>query len=239
MNKLLAILLLFFIAGCASVEPRFDPVATFKEAEEEMHKESFEKARKKYQAIQEKSPDKSYDAVLMLRIADTYYGEEKYSEAQVEYQAFLNFHPVSKNAAYAQYQIVMCSYKELEYVDRDPSPAYAVLREARKLLEKYPKSGFEELGRKYISNCTDWIAEYELYVARFYHKKESYKAAVGRCEKLLRDYPGSTAEKDALYYAGLSYIELGERDLARARLETLSQKYPVMKDTAASLLKKL
>ncbi len=44
--------------------------------------------------------------------------------------------------------------------------------------------------RKYIAICTDWIAEYELYVAQFYYKKGSYKAAVGRCEKLLKDYPG-------------------------------------------------
>ena len=151
---------------------------------------NFEKARKGYQEIQEKSPDKSYDAVLMLRVADTYFGEEKYSEALVEYQAFLNYHPVNKDAAYAQYQIAMCNYKELTTIDRDPAPAHAVIREMRKLLEKYPKSGYEEQARKYIAICPDWIAEYELYVARFYYKKGSYKAAAGRCEKLLQDYPG-------------------------------------------------
>jgi outer membrane protein assembly factor BamD len=175
----------------------------------------------------------------MLRIADTYFGDEQYSEALVEYQAFLNYHPVHKDAAYAQYQIAMCSYKELSTIDRDPAPAHAVIREMRKLLDKYPKSGYEEQARKSISICTDWIAEYELYVARFYHKKGSYKAAVGRCEKLLHDYPGSHSEKDALYYAGLSYMELGERDLARARFETLAQKYPTMKQTALSHMNKL
>ena len=82
----------------------------------------FEEARKEYQLIQEKSPEKAYDAVLMLRIADTYFGEKKYSEAQVEYQAFLNYHPVHKDAAYAQYQIAMCSYRELTSIDRDPCP---------------------------------------------------------------------------------------------------------------------
>ncbi len=152
----------------ASKPPPYDAVAVFKEAEENMRNEAYEKARKGYQQMQEKSPDKSYDAVLMLRIADTYYGDEKYSEALVEYQAFLNYHPVHKDAAYAQYQIAMCSYKELLTIDRDPAPAHAVIREMRKLLDKYPKSGYEEQARKYISICTDWIAEYELYVAHFY-----------------------------------------------------------------------
>jgi outer membrane protein assembly factor BamD len=239
MKKILFIVVLSLLAGCAAKAPPYDSAVVFKDAEENMRQEAFEKARKGYQQIQEKSPDKSYDAVLMLRIADTYYGEELYSEGQVEYQAFLNYHPVHKDAAYAQYQIAMCSYKELLTIDRDPAPAHAVIREMRKLLDKYPKSGFEEEARKYISICTDWLAEYELYVARFYHKKGSYKAAAGRCEKLLHDYPGSPSEKQALYYAGLSYMKLGERDLARARFETLAQKYPAMKETALSHIHKL
>jgi len=239
MKKILIIFFLISLAGCAAKEPPFDAVAVFKEAEEGMRNEDFEKARKKYHEIQEKSPDKSYDAVLMLRIADTYYGEEKYSEALVEYQAFLNYHPVNKDAAYAQYQVAMCYFRELTTIDRDPTPAYAVVKEMRKLLAKYPQSGYDEQARKHIAICQDWIADYELYVARFYYKKEAYQAAVGRCEKLLRDHPGSRAEKDALYYAGLAYRELGEKGQARAAFETLSRKYPAMKETALALIHKL
>jgi outer membrane protein assembly factor BamD len=239
MKKILTLFLLMLLAGCTPKEPPFDAVAVFKEAEENMRAESFEKARKGYQQIQEKSPDKSYNADLMLRIADTYYGEEKYSEAQVEYQAFLTYHPVHKDAAYAQYQIAMCYYNELTTIDRDPAPSHAVVREMRKLLEKYPRSGYEEQARKYIAICIDRIAEYELYVAHFYYKKGSYKAAAGRCETLLKKYPDSRAEKDALYYAGLSYLARGERDLALARFETLAEKYPAMKKTAQSYIEKL
>src|SRR5574342_826106 len=123
MKKLLAILFLVLLAGCAAKEPPFDAVAVFQKAEDAMRSEDYEKARKGYQEIQEKSPDKSYDAVLMLRVADTYYGEEKDSEALVEYHAFLNYHPVHKYAAYAQYQVALCNYKDLTTIDRDPSPA--------------------------------------------------------------------------------------------------------------------
>ncbi len=239
MNKILSILFLIVLAGCAAKEPPFDPATAFRDAEEDMRKQNFEKARKNYQAIEEKSPDKSYDAVLMLRVADTYYGEGKYSEALVEYQAFLNYHPVHRDAAYAQYQIAMCSYNDLTTIDRDPAPAYAVVKEMRKLLEKYPKSGYEDEAKKYIAICREWIADYELYVAHFYYKKEAFKSAISRCEKLLREYPGSRAEKDALYYSGLSYAELGERDKAKARFEMLAEKYPAMKKTALAHIHKL
>jgi outer membrane protein assembly factor BamD len=238
MKRILAIVVLL-LAACAAKEPPFDAVRVFSEAEQNMRTENYDKARKGYQEIQEKSPDKSYDAVIMLRIADTYYGEEKYSEALVEYQNFLNYHPVHKDAAYVQYQIAMCSYKELTTIDRDPTPAHAVVREMQKLLDKYPRSGFEDQAKQYIAICRDWIADYELYVAHFYWKTDLYKAAAGRCEKLLKDYPGSPAEKDALYYAGLSYLELGEKDQARTKFETLAQKYPAMKRTALAQLRKL
>lgn len=238
MKKILTIFLLVLLAACAK-EPPFDPVDKFKDAENKMQKFKYEEARKAYQEIQEKAPDRSYDADIMLRIADTYYGEEKYAEAQVEYQAFINFHPVHRDASYAQYQIGMCSYQEITTIDRDPALTRTALKEFQALLTKYPRSPYEEEAKKYIAICRDKLAEYELYVGRFYHKKGSYLAAVGRFEKLLKDYPGSTAEKDALYYAGLSYQELGEKAKAISDFETLAAKYPAMAKEAHSIIAKL
>ncbi len=238
MNKLIFIIVLTLLAGCAAKEGPFDAAAVFSKAEENMRKENFEKARKGYQEIQEKAPDKSYDAALMLRVADTYYGEEKYEEALVEYQAFLNFHPVHRDAVYAQYQIAMCSFKQMTTIDRDPTPTRSALQEFQTLLKKYPRSVFEEFATKNASICLDRLSEYELYVGRFYHKKGSFKSAASRLDNLLRVYPGSSAEKDALYYDGLSYLELKDPNKARAAFETLIEKYPSMKGTVEPLLEK-
>jgi outer membrane protein assembly factor BamD len=238
MKKLITLMLLTLLAACAK-EPPFDPVEKFKDAEGKMQKFKYEEARKAYQEIQEKAPDRSYDADIMLRIADTYYGEEKYAEAQVEYQAFINFHPVHRDASYAQYQIGMCSYQEITTIDRDPALTRTALREFQALLTKYPGSPYEEEAKKYIAICRDKLAEYELYVGMFYHKKGSYPAAVGRFEKLLKDYPASTAEMDALYYLGLSYQEMGEKTKAISDFETLAAKYPDMAKKAHSHITKL
>ena len=204
-----------------------------------MVNEEFEDARKGYQMIQEKSPDRSFDPVLMLRIADTYFGEKKYSEAQVEYLAFLNYHPVHRDAAYAQYQVAMCNYKQLTTIDRDPTPNQVVIKEMRKLLEKYPKSIYTDEANRYIDICRDRLARYEFYVANFYYKKDSYVAAANRWEKLLKNYPGSSVEADALYYAGLSYMQLGEREKARTKFEMLAKQFPDMKSKALSHLNSL
>ena len=238
MNKIITILLLALLAACAK-EPPFDPVEKFKEAEDKMQRFKYEDARKIYQEIQEKAPDRSYDADIMLRIADTYFGDEKYAEAQVEYQAFLNFHPVHRDSSYAQFQVGMCSLNELTTIDRDPSITRTALKEFQALLTKYPGSPYEDEAKKYIVICRERLAEYELYVGRFYHKKGAYQAAVGRLEKLLKDYPGSASEPEALYYTGLSYQERGDRAKAISTFETLAAKYPAMAKEAKSLIAKL
>ena len=238
MKKSIIILLLTLLAGCAK-EPPFDPVEKFKDAEKQMQKFRYEEARKAYQEIQEKAPDRSYDADIMLRIADTYYGEEKYSEALVEYQAFLNFHPVHRDASYAQYQIAMCSYQEITTIDRDPAVTRAALKEFQNLLAKYPGSPYEEEANKNVTLCREKLAEYELYVGKFYQKKGSYQAALGRLERLLKDYPGSAAEKEALYYIGLSHQERGDKAKAISTFEILAVKYPDMAKEANDLIAKL
>jgi len=239
MKKLLAILALAALCGCAEKQEVFDPATVFKAAEEQMVKGAYEKARTGYQEIQTKAPERSYDPALMLRVADTYFGDEKYEEARVEYLAFLNYHPVNKDAAYAQYQVAQCSYIQLTTIDRDPEPVHAAIREFTALLSKYPKSSYEEQARHAITICKDRLAEYELYVGRFYFKKGSYAAAANRLTKLAHDYPGSASEKDAIHYAGLSYMELGKRDEAIREFETLLGKYPSMQATVGPLMDKL
>jgi len=157
----------------------------------------------------------------------------------VEYQAFINFHPVHRDASYAQYQVGMCSYQELTTIDRDPAVTRSALKEFQNLLAKYPGSPYEEDAKKYIAICKERLAEYELYVGRFYYKKGSYQAALGRLEKLLKDYPGSATAPDTLYYIGLSHQERGDRAKAISAFEALAAKYPERANEANGLIAKL
>jgi outer membrane protein assembly factor BamD len=63
-------------------------------------------------------------------------------------------------------------------------------------------------------------------VGEYYFKKGSYRAAVGRFSGLLRDYPKSNKVPESLYYLGISYQNLGERNNALETLSALIEKYP-------------
>jgi hypothetical protein len=92
--------------------------------------------------------------------------------------------------------------------------------------------GYDEQARKYIAISG---LDRGLRALCALHIKRKYKAATG--VRLLRIIRGP--RRRTRLYAGLSYMELGEKGQARARFETLSQKYPAMKETALALIHKL
>ncbi len=77
-----------------------------------------------------------------------------------------------------------------------------------------------------IKKCLSIIAEYELYVGKFYFNKGSYKAASDRFNDLLDRYPDSKREAEAYYYLGRSYKKLGEKEKAINAFSTLIEKFP-------------
>jgi outer membrane protein assembly factor BamD len=63
-------------------------------------------------------------------------------------------------------------------------------------------------------------------VGRFYFKKDSYKAAIGRFKGILENYPDYKGIEDVLFYLSLSYRNSADIDNARKYYEILKERYP-------------
>ena len=83
-----------------------------------------------------------------------------------------------------------------------------------------------------IRTCNRYLAEYEFYVGNFYFKKESYQAAAQRFDGMLLKYPNSRKESEALYYLGLSYKNMGDKEKAIVTLSALIDKFPATRLSA-------
>ncbi|MFC1610184.1 outer membrane protein assembly factor BamD [Myxococcota bacterium] len=81
-------------------------------------------------------------------------------------------------------------------------------------------------GQARLDECRRKLADHEMYVARFYFKRERFKAAAVRVEQILSNYGGLGLDHEALWLAARSRIELGETDKARQALERLSKEFP-------------
>ena len=219
---------MFSCSGKTAVKPpqKFDPEKTFTSANEQLEKKEYEQARAAFLEVKNRDLTKKYAPLSQLKIADSYIKEEEFELAVSEYQKFLEAYPDHQYASYAQYQIAMVYFNQVESPDRGYGGAAKALEEFEKLKKMFPRNPYKDVIDLKIEQCRNTIAEYEYLVGEFYYKKDSYKAAIGRFEELLKRFPDYKGEAGVLLLTGISYKKLGQKDKASDFLTRLIEKYP-------------
>lgn len=230
-NFIIIFLLFLLIISCAgkpAVKPpeEFDPEKTFEMANEQLEKKDYEKARAAFLEIKNRDFSRKFAPLAQLRIADSYVREDEYELAIAEYKKFIEAYPEHRYAPYAQYQIAMVYFNQIEGPERGYGGAAKALEEFEKLKKMYPRNPYKDEIKLRIEKCRNIIAEYEYLVGGFYYKKGSYNAAISRFEGLLENYPEYRKEAEVLFYTGLSYKHLGQKDKASDYFNRLIEKYP-------------
>jgi outer membrane protein assembly factor BamD len=226
--------LVFILISCSgkqSVKPpeKFDPEKTFTQANEQLEDKEYEQARAGFLEVKNRDLSKKFAPLAQLKIADSYEKEEMYELAISEYQKFLDSYPDNQYAPYAQYQIAMIHFNQIESPERGYGGAAKALKEFEKLKKMFPRNPYRDIVDLRIEQCINTIAEYEYLVGEFYYKKEAYEAAINRFEDLLKDYPDYKKEADVLFYTGMSYKMIAQKGKAAEYLARVIEKYPNFK----------
>jgi len=228
---ILPVLFLLLSVSCGGksvVKPpeRFDSEKTFIQANDLLEKKSYEEARALFLEVKNRDLTKKYAPLAQLKIADSYVKAGEPELSIPEYQKFLDSYPENQYASYAQYQIAMVYFDQIEGPERGYSGAAKALEEFEKLKRMYPRNPYKEDIELKIQKCRNIIAEYEFLVGDFYYKKGAYGAAIGRFETILKKYPGYKGEATVLFLMGKSYASLKQNDKAAEYFSRLVEKYP-------------
>ncbi|HTR45538.1 MAG TPA: outer membrane protein assembly factor BamD [Thermodesulfovibrionales bacterium] len=224
-------LLLTLTVSCSSKkevrpEGEFNAEKSFAMANDLIEKKEFENARKLLVEVKNRDLTKTYAPLAQLKIADSYAKEEENDLAVEEYRRFLDIYPDERNASYAQYQIAMIYFSQIESPERGFGAAAKALEEFEKLKRLFPRNPYKDIVELRIEKCRNTIADYEFLVGEFYFKKGAYNAALNRFKGLLSKYPDYKKEAVVLYHLGLCFKGIGERDKALEYLNLLVGKYP-------------
>jgi len=237
-KRLLLILLILFVCSCsgkpAAVKPSetFDPEKAFEKANELLEKKNYDEARTAFIEIKNRDTSRKFAPLAQLKIADSYVKEGESELAIAEFRKFLDAYPDHKYAVYAQYQIASVYFDQIEGPERGYSGAAKALEEFEKLKKMYPRNPYKEVIDIKIQKCRNVIAGYEFLVGEFYYKKGSFNAAINRFQEILKTYPDYQREAEVLFYVGISYKNLGQKDKASEYLNRLVEKYPNNKFSA-------
>src|SRR5262249_10229944 len=153
-------------------------------------------------------------AKAKLAIADSWYregGSHGLAQAEAEYKDFILFYPTMEEAAESQKRICDIHYKQMEKSDRDPNNGLRAEQECRQLLIQFPNSKFVPETTQRLREVQEALADAEMKVGAFYHKKGSLASAANRLTGLVDQYPLYSAADEALWLAGDSYSRMGPR----------------------------
>lgn len=219
---------LFSCAGKATVKPvpPFDAEKSFQKANDLIENKDYAEARKLLLEIKNRDLSKKYAPLAQLRIADSYVKEGETDLAVAEYRRFLEMYPDHRHAAYAQYQIAMTYFNEIEGPERGYGGAAKALAEFEKLKKDFPRNPFRDAIEVRIEKCRNIIADYEFMVGEFYMKKQSFNAAIGRFEGLLKTVPDYKQKERVLLALGIAYKKAGEHEKSEETLKSLLREYP-------------
>ena len=207
-------------------EEEFSAEKSLAKANELIEKKEYEEARRVLLEVKNRDLTKKYAPLAQLRIADSYAREEEFDLAVEEYRRFLEIYPDHQNAAYAQYQIAMTYFSQIESAERGYGAAAKAIEEFEKLKRKYPRNPYKEIADMRIDKARNTMADYEFLVGEYYFKKGSYRAAIGRFEDLLKKYPDYKKESVVLFRAAQSRKRLGDKEQAEEYYRRLVEKYP-------------
>jgi outer membrane protein assembly factor BamD len=167
-----------------------NPEALYARGTQEYQDGNYKKAREFYTRLKEEHPLHELAILAELGIADSHFSDKEYTEAENVYNDFITLFPANENIPYAQYQIGMCHFVQIDAIDRDQTETVKARRAFEKLVTQYPQSKFSMLAEKLIRDCKLKLAEHEFYVGNFYFKQKKYMAALRRFEGIRRDYAG-------------------------------------------------
>lgn len=196
MRKIFFIFLsLLFLNGCGIIDyyfltpPEDTAQELFENAQAHLQDKNYGQAIESLSKLNDGYPFSPYAVQARLMLGDAYYLDKQYVEAVDVYEEFLSMHPRHESVDYVLFQIGVCKYNAYKSIDLPQTGLEEAVESLRRLVESYPQSAYREEAIEYIAKCRKMMAEHELYVADFYFKSKSYKAAWMRYSFVLENFP--------------------------------------------------
>jgi outer membrane protein assembly factor BamD len=229
-----------WLTGCASTPEdkaaNWSANKLYSEAKDEMSSGAYDKAIGLFEKLEGRAAGTPLAQQAQLDKAYAQYKSAEPVQAIATLDRFMKLHPASPALDYALYLKGLVNFNDdlgmLSYIarqdlaERDQKAAKESFESFKELVSRFPDSRYapdSSLRMTYIVNS---LASYEMHVARYYHGRGAYVAAINRAQLAVADYPGVPAVEEALYIIVKSYEALGMMPLRDDALRVLEKNYP-------------
>jgi outer membrane protein assembly factor BamD len=229
-----------WMAACSTTptDPtvNWTPEEIYAEALDEREAGNTDKAIEYFEKLEGRAAGTPLAQQAQLDKAYTHYKANELPQAQVTLDRFMRLHPASPALDYALYLKGLVTFNDnlgflgalskQDLSERDQKAAKDSFESFRQLITRFPESKYTPDARARLTHIVNSLAQYEVHVARYYHRRGAHIAAINRAQTAITDYPNTPALQEALQLLIASYDALGMNDLRDDARRVLKASYP-------------
>ena len=233
--RLLIIILIIFVNSCSKKEEK---ISIIKEKEINLqmidaYKEgvkAFEEgdalfAAKKFNEAEILFPQSEWAPRSILMAAYSYYSQNYYYDAISELERFINKYPQHERLDYAHFLLAICHYEQIVDEKKDLEPLLNAKKEFEFILNNYPDTDFALDSKFKLDLIKDVLASKEVYLGRYYLKKEKWIAAINRFRQVVEFYDTTIYVEESIHRLVEIHYRLGLVEEAKKYASLLGYNY--------------
>ncbi|PSJ63683.1 outer membrane protein assembly factor BamD [Pseudaminobacter soli (ex Li et al. 2025)] len=183
-------------------------------------------ASAKFDAIDRQHPYSEFARRSLVMGAFANYRQGNYDDAINSAKRYLALYPSTPDAAYAQYIVGLCYFRQIRDVTQDQKESRRAIEAMQEVVTRWPDSEYVDDAKTKIRMARDQLAGKEMQVGRYYLERREYIAAVKRFRYVVENYSNTRHIEEALARLTESYYAMGLTSEAQTAAAVLGQNYP-------------
>ena len=144
-------------------------------------------------------PQSEWAPKSLLMAAYSYYSQDYFADAIAELERFIKTYPQSNRLDYAYFLLATCYYEKIIDEKKDLEPLIKAKETFKFVIQKYPSTDFALDAKFKLDLIDETLAGKEMYIGRYYIKKEKWIAAINRFKFVVDNYNSTIYIEEALH----------------------------------------
>jgi len=233
--RLLFIILIIFTNSCSKKEEKISIIEekeinlqmidSYKEGVKAFEQGDALFAAKKFNEAEILFPQSEWAPRSILMAAYAYYSQDYYFDAISELERFIKKYPKHERLNYAHFLLAICYYEQIIDEKKDLGPLLNAQEEFQFVVNNFPESDFALDSKFKLDLINDVLASKEIFLGRYYMKKQKWIAAINRFKEVVEVYDTTIYIEEALHRLVEIHYRIGLVDEAKKYASLLGYNY--------------
>ena len=182
---------------------------TYKEGIESLESGDVLFAAKKFNEVEILFPQSIWAPKSALMAAYAYYSQDYYGDSIAELERFIRVYPSYKDLDYAYYLLALSHYEQIVDEKKDTQSIIKAKETFKFIIKNFPNTKYAIDSEFKLDLVEEILASKEMYIGRYYFKKEKWIPAINRFRTVVDDYDKTIYVEEALHRLVEVYYTIG------------------------------